>query len=564
MKKKLSIFLYSSLLMLIIGSCSIDETIYDKETTETFLRVQSDVPALVDGVYGVFYDGRSYRTTLHYFFNCWGPETYTSSGGPRGSANTKNYDASNVYASLYPWDSFYLLIRSANGLMARIEPVKMNDDYKSRIIGEMYYMRAFAYFNLVRMYGKLPIYTEKVTSDLDLRRPRSSVDDVYALIFSDLKEASARCLEVDLLPKAETGHATKGAANGLLSSAYLTYANYLDANDRSGEAREAYQMAVNYADMVLQSGKYALTPKFNDLFDIAKENAQYALNGEVLFGIRFSFIEGINLGSKYAIEHLPVTYYGVTGLQPNGNGNGAIRIQAWFYDKYTTGDYANDYRGEFSFLTKWLKWGSPTNMQLCYPNVKNLATETVENGFPYLGKYIDRTSKHPDNHGNDLFYLRLAEIYLIKAEAENELNGPTESALSAFNKLRERARNANGTPRTQPLDITSADVPTKEDFRMKIYDERALELLGESHAFFDNVRMKYKDNTRTMMEYINNDFIKTIPNGFPTYNTATKTWGGGRAFAASYNWNPRLLLLPVPIQEINANPAMQGDQNPGW
>ena len=564
MKKNLSIFLYSSLFMLIIGSCKVDETIYDRETTETFLRGQGDVAPLVNGVYSVFYDGRSYRTVLHYLFNCWGPETYVPSSGPRGSSNTKSYDATNVYASLYPWASYYTIIRASNSLMARIEPVEMNADYKSRIIGEMYYMRAFAYFNLVRLYGKLPIFTENVISGMDLRRPRSSVDDVYALIFSDLKEAAARCVPIDKLPVAETGHATKGAAHGLLSSAYLTYGNYLDANNRSGKAREAYQMAVNYADTVLQSGKYALTPKFNDLFDITKENTQYALNGEVLFGIRFSYIAGLNVGSIYPLEHLPVTYFGVTGMQPNGNGNGVIRMQAWFYDKYTTGDYAKDYRGEFSFLTKWPKWGSPTNMQLCYPNVKNLATETVENGFPYLGKYKDPTSKEPGNHGNDMFYLRLAEIYLIKAEAENELNGPTASALSAFNKLRQRARNANGIPRTQPYDITAADVPTKEDFRMKIYDERSLELLGESHAFFDNVRMRYKDNKRTMMEYINNDFIKTIPNGFPTYNAATKTWGGGRAYAATYNWDPRLLLLPVPIQEMNANPAMQGDQNPGW
>lgn len=564
MKKNLINFLYSSLLILIISSCSIKETIYDQEDTETFLTTQNDVAPLVDGIYSMFYEWYGYRTNGDYFFSSWGPEIYSAAGGPRLAANTKSYDATNVYIVYSPWYINFKIIRTANSLMARIEPIEMDAAYKSRIIGEMHYLRAFAYFNLVRLYGKLPVFTEDVTAEIELRRPRSSVDDVYKLIFSDLKEASSRCAPVDKLPAAETGHATKGAAQGLLSLAYLTYANNLDLNSKQGEAKSSYQLAVNYADSVLLSGKYALTPKFNDLFDVAKENTAYNTGGEVLFGIRFSYIDGVQLGSWYARMFMPTTYYGVTGWQPYGQGEGALRIQAWFYDKYTTGEYAKDYRGEFSLLSKWPQNGSTTITRITYPNIPTSTNEVVENGLPYMSKYRDGSSKDGINMGNDLYYLRLAEIYLIKAEAENELNGPTASALDAFNKLRERARTANGTSRLEPANVTTADVPTKEDFRMKIYDERAIELLGEAHAFFDNVRMRCKDNKRTMMEYINNDYAKTLASGLPNYNSSNKIWEGGRAYAATYNWNARLLLLPVPVSEMDANPALKGDQNPGW
>ncbi len=563
MKRNIIPYVIGSLFIVLLAGCSIKETIYDQETTDSFLQKQADVDPLVNGVYALFYDFDSYRTNLEYLYNSWGPEIYANGGGVWAQSNTKSYDATNRYLSYAPWKGYFQIIRNANSLLARIEPVEMDEAYKSRIKGEMYFMRAFGYFNLVRLYGKLPVFTEDLTSATDFYRTRSSVDDVYSLIFSDLKEASWRCLSVDKQPAGETGRATKGAAQGLTSLAYLTYGSYLDANNRGGDAKSAYQMAVNYADTVLLSNKYALAPRFNDLFDITKEQTAYNTGGEVLFGIRFADISGVNVGCRYPRMFLPNTLYGVTGTQPNRQGDGTLRIQSWFIDKYSSGDYTNDYRSEFTFLTKWLEKGT-TKMRVTYPNIP-ASTESVESGnFAYLNKYRDGGAYDNANHGTDLYFLRLAEIYLVKAEAENEINGPTAKALDAFNMLRARARNANGTARTTPANLTLADAPTKEDFRMKIYDERALELCGEAHALFDNIRMRYKDNKRSMMEYINDDFSKTLTMGFPTWNSSKKVWEGGRAYAATFNWNPRLLLLPVPVTEMDSNPALQGDQNPGW
>jgi hypothetical protein len=79
--------------------------------------------------------------------------------------------------------------------------------------------------------------------------------------------------------------------------------------------------------------------------------------------------------------------------------------------------------------------------------------------------------------------------------------------------------------------------------------------------------MRYKDNKRTMMEYLYSEYMPSIPSGPPIYNVNTKTWGGGRTepeCAATWQANGRLLLWPIPDAEMNSNPALKGDQNPGW
>ena len=105
---------------------------------------------------------------------------------------------------------------------------------------------------------------------------------------------------------------------------------------------------------------------------------------------------------------------------------------------------------------------------------------------------------------------------------------------------------------------------TKEEFRLKIFHERGLELVGEGHRWFDLVRMRYKDNKRTMMEYQLGEFAKTIPPGLPKYNALLNVWEGGQMDPTTMPpWNPKYLLYPISANELNSNPAF-GPQNPGW
>jgi hypothetical protein len=181
----------------------------------------------------------------------------------------------------------------------------------------------------------------------------------------------------------------------------------------------------------------------------------------------------------------------------------------------------------------------------------------------YCDKYRDPKGLDVRNHENDFYSMRLSEVYLIKAEAENELNGPTAIAYAAFNKLRERARLADGNPRTTPPDLSPG--LTKEEFRMKVFDERGLEFLFEGKRVFDNVRMRYSDNKRTMVQYRYETFypgMSAVEKTQPVYDANTNSWGPGKVYPPCIiAYSEKLLLWPIPSTE-DANPNIT--QNPGW
>jgi hypothetical protein len=200
-----------------------------------------------------------------------------------------------------------------------------------------------------------------------------------------------------------------------------------------------------------------------------------------------------------------------------------------------------------------------------YPNLPTGTDGTINT--PLVAKYIDPAGKDSRNNGNDHFIIRLAEVYLIKAEAENELNGPTPAAQAAFNMVRARARQAAGIPRTVPANV--ATNLTKDQFRLKIFDERGLELIAEGQRWFDLVRMRSPlSATQTMYEYQVKTVLPTKPQVMPTFNATTKRYSNANAvYALALNpaviTFPKFLLFPIPSTEIIQNPNF-GGQNPGW
>jgi starch-binding outer membrane protein, SusD/RagB family len=551
-----------TLLTVFAMSCSTDQEILDSLTTDNSLKTSTDVANFVNGVYGKLQQFPGFKLGYQTFFLS-ADDMYTRSGATYGARySTKTPDAFTTETANF-WVQLYQAINSANFLLERIDALKIDEAFKARIKGEMYFIRGLSYFYLVRMYGGVPLKTKSSELGQDFNTPRSSVDEIYALIFKDFEEANRLMIPRRSMPAAELGHAAKGAAQAMLAKAALTYAGYLELNGKAGEAPKHYTVAKNYADSVILSTQYNLINNFNDLWDVEKENAAY---NEIIFAIMFTRdaqnAGAQSLGSEHGLQCLPANMPNVGGNGATRAGLGAFRIQPWFVKKYSLGDYVNDYRNEFTMLTQFTNNTVPARTVITYPRVKPVATgtELVENQ-PYMGKFIDGKAADSRNAANDFPIIRLAEVFLIKAEAENELNGPTAAAYAEINKLRARARNANGTVRTTPANLAAG--LTKEQFREKIIDERAVEFLGEGIRWFDLTRLKSPDGKTTLYEYQFATVIPKLQKGLPTYNATTNAWGGGELeTSAAPVYDKKQLLMPIPFNELQANKAMT--QNFGY
>jgi hypothetical protein len=556
------------LFFLVAGfSCSLDEIIYDTTITSNSLQIDTDIDFRIAAVYGYLQSFDAFKSNLQYQIIYGGDEIASNHSVGREFVS-RTLATTNGYHAI-PWRAFYNAIVNANYLISDLESIenpKLTKTGKNKGIGEAQFLRAFSYFYLVRLYGGVPVVSAQgTTGSSDFYLPRKSVDEVYNNIFSDFKSASAKLQLYTSQPSSQRGRATKGSAQAMLSLAYLTYANYLDLNGKSSDATNNYLLSKTYADSVILSNQYTLLNNYADLFNVDKEAGAY---NEVIFAIQQTrdtkAADATSKGSELPYSSQPNTRQYVCGQTAAfGKGGSSFMIQPWFYDVCTTGDYINDYRSQVAFLTRWTENAGPKE-RITYPEVRKTTTsnESVE-VTPYLNKYVDPKGLQSRNNENDFFIIRLAEVYLIKAEAENELKGPTADAYAAFNKLRARARLANGSSRTTPADLTPG--LSKEDFRMKIFDERGLELVGEGHRWFDSVRMRCKDNTRTMVQYIHEDILDKLPLLTPSYDATNKVWGGGRFYPTNIvKFSGKFLIWPIPGQEVDANPSMAGQQNPGW
>ncbi|ANH81683.1 hypothetical protein A8C56_12435 [Niabella ginsenosidivorans] len=547
---------------LLLTGCSLKEKIFDSAISDNFIQSEDDAFFQLNGVYSFFPTFGSFKSNLPYQIIDGGDDIAVNNATKR-LFNERTISSSNIYFTS-AWSSFFNTINNANALMetlGKLAPGILSDSYKDRIMGELYFMRAFSYFYLVRLYGGVPIHMQSVQGNSDFYPARNSVEEVYNFIFDDLKKASEKCIPYSQQPAREFGHATKGAAQAMLSLAYLTHANNLDLKGQSGESKAFYQLAENYADSVIQSNEYSLISNYADLWNVDLEKNAYK---EVIFAIQFTrdatAASASSRGSELAYYLQPTTRFNICGNPTDGAGGGTTRLQPWFVQMYKEGEYANDYRSEVSFLTRWSYRGT-TRESVAFPEITN-SNEIVEQ-YPYINKYIDPKGLQARNNENDLYIIRLSEVYLIKAEAENELNGPTDGAYAAFNMLRQRARLADGNLRTTPTDLQSG--LSKQEFRLAVFNERGLELVGEGHRWFDAIRMRYLDDKRTMEEYRYAEFYPAMAKTAPTYNAATHTWEGGLVQPLNVvSWTPKFLLWPVPSPEIDANPNMTQNTEYGW
>ena len=349
-------------------------------------------------------------------------------------ANNPGY---GFYAFRNAWSDAYSTIKNANMILESIQNKEFSEEVKNRIIGEAKCLRAWSYFTLVQLYGDVPLRTNVVTSEDQIAIDRTPEKDIYTFIFEDILEAESKLPE----ESPEMGRVNKYVAKAILARIYLTSAGF------PMNMTENYNKAKEKALEVINSGIYQLMPSFDKVFKTEKYTA------ETIWGRLFE------APSVYSDMH--------TVSAPIGSQTALYLPTDRFIKSFKEGDFRKE-------------WGIKSN----YVNAKG--NEVIKRS--YYNKYIneeDLEQEMPASNTNILTWqtqlIRLAEMYLIVAEAENEMNGPTPTAYQYINTIRKRAR----VDASNPAHVPDLSGLSKDQFREAVYLERKHELFEEGFAWYD-------------------------------------------------------------------------------
>jgi starch-binding outer membrane protein, SusD/RagB family len=420
-------------------------------TPETFIspeELYKDEQGSIAGITGIYRKLLELNNGDYYFIGIVGTdEGKTSSFVPTWGGYWQHYDGINSYNSLLSaqnqlvqgiWTSSYKGIVNANTAIKYIPSSSASAAVKNRLIGEAKFLRAVFYFELVQFFGGVPLPTEvqDPVADANGGKPRSTEDEVYALIISDLNFAVTNLAGKGT---AETGRANKEAAQTLLGKVYLTRKDYNNA-----KATLLPLMSVTNA---------GLMTNYADLFKETNEN-----NKESLFEIQYS-------NENNNTNNIANTLGGWHIANTDSGGGGHVVIPTDYYaNSFEAGDTRKNASIRYNFydangaVVDYWWWADVTK-----PHVKKY---DITKGVSLNGGLSSR----------NLYYLRYADAVLMYAETLNELNDPT--ALTWLNKIRNRAQLVN-------WETALGHTPTQQELRDEILKERMRELGFEGWRWFD-------------------------------------------------------------------------------
>jgi len=349
------------------------------------------------------------------------------------------------------WQVAYRGIAYCNLALDRIPTIEMDETEKARFLGEASFIRAYWYFNLVTMFGDVPLILENL-SPSEYQQGRTPAAEVWAQIEADLTYARENLPRRSELSIAETGRATWGAATSLLVKAHAYQQEWQACNDLALE--------------VMTSGEYFLDPNYANIFTEAGENGPGSI-----WEIQYMNASGGNWGNQ-----LEGTFTNVWQRARGQFGGYGFNIpEQNFVDEFESGDprlnatvfQVGDQMGDRGVFTLEAT-GFP---HLYYPKKFFInASDEAPFGDP-----------NPNGYSNDRV-IRYADVILFHAESSYHL-GDEGMARNSVNIIRSRARGGN-----QALLPSLTAAVTGNDLLEAIYHERRVELGLEGHRFFDLVR----------------------------------------------------------------------------
>lgn len=446
---------------------------------------------------------------------------------------------SEYNGNMNPWSKNYRYIRDANVFFDRIGTVPTDSAQRRQLTGEMTFLRAFRYFDLVRNYGGVPLITRTFALGEDFGTvQRATLAESINFVVSEADRA-ATLLPLSY-PGTDAGRATKGAALALKSRMLLYAASPLYAGTTDATR---WRAAAQAAKAVIDAGAYKLYPNYQQLFLTAN-------NPEIIF----NRIETQQGDSYLNLERWngPNGYGGWGGNVPTQNLVDAYEtMDGQAITEATSGyDPQNPYvNRDPRFYATVLFNGAPyrgRTVQIFQPGGLDgpngpEAFNTTPTGY-YLRKFITESRDLGDANGSPApwVYFRLGEMLLNYAEAQNEAAGPDASVYDAVNQLRARV-----SMPALPAGLTQAQM------RERLRRERQVELAYEEHRYYDVRRWKIANVTE-------NQPVRGV--------TASRNAAGNVVYTYQVvqerRFGDRNYFLPIPLKETQANPNLQ--QNPGF
>jgi len=420
-------------------------------TTKTFYTSQSDFKLAISAVYAKqqdLYDGQS--GMLHFLI---------ARSDDSNAINTNTYsdgadtfmDTSNSSALTGVWQSFYVIIARCNSILTRIDDVTFdNASTKNYIKGEAYAMRAWAYDNLGKFFGGVPLIVDaEYTTEETYAIKRSSQAETFAQAVSDYKAA------INILPEKwvseDAGRITKFAANAALGRLYMFMKEPANAK--------------TYLEAVINSGIYSLASNYEECFtDAYDNNATKDRVWEV------QYIGGLTgEGQTFSEMSMPEGYSGSEGYALRG-ASAAMQVSTNMVSAYETGDYRQTIA------------------------TSNQIKGTGAAGYTWCTKFSRHTYQPQSgtDWANNLPIIRYSDVLLMCAEAISATEGPTAKAIGYVNAVRSRAKLAN---------LTSLQTANAASFLTAIKQERRVEFMYEGLRWFDLVR--WGDFVPVMTNFLN-------------------------------------------------------------
>lgn len=447
MKKLLVI---SSVIGLCLLSCQDDFLELYPETSltsATFFKTESDFEQAVNAAYvplRLIYNEDAYLVGEMHSDNTYYPrnplfgardqnQTFADFAIPKADGLTTNTHLLNMYRR------YYQIISRANQVLALIDEVEFDEEPKRNLKGQVQFLRAFSYFQLVRTFGQAPLQLNPVKTRDEAAQPLAGKEELYQLVEDDAKSAAG------LLPpksRQEPGRVTSGTARMLLADLYLVQKRWSDASAVLME--------------IVESGEYDLMPSYDQAFTTSTGNKN---NQESVFEVQFKEgPEGYSGDFVYRFMPRPITESELGAIMGTSNpqnlsGEGDNVPTPDLIAAYEEGDERKDISIGYITLS---------------------GSQWIEDTYPYIKKYIHPHAQH-NNTGMNWPVYRYAETLLSLAEALNEQSQTVEAA-KYLNQVRERAG------------LDPATASGQAGLREAIFRERRVELAFENKRWFDIAR----------------------------------------------------------------------------